>query len=50
MIVKELKEKLETMDENLEVKTRERYSAGVIPVTVCKEEFKTLNKTYCYIG
>ena len=50
MKVKELIKLLESMPQDDEVKTKERYTEGVKNVTIVRTEYKSLDKTYCFIG
>ena len=50
MKVKELIEKLKEYDDELEVKTRNRYTEDMKPVTQVTEKYISLDKTIIYIG
>lgn len=50
MKVKELKMKLEEFDDEDEVKTKERYTEGVKPVTEVRLKYASLDEKYVYIS
>lgn len=50
MKVKELIEKLQEFDGDIEVKTDNRYRQDVTRVTMCKLQYKSLDEKYVYIG
>lgn len=50
MKVKELIEKLQEFDGDIEVKTDNRYRQEVTRVTMCKLQYKSLDEMYVYIG
>lgn len=50
MKVKELIEKLEQFDGELEVKTKARYSEDVRPLTSVGRKYETLDSSYIYVG
>lgn len=50
MKVKELIEKLEKYDKDLEVYTKERYSEGMRPVTEVQEKYVSLADKIIYIS
>lgn len=50
MKVKELKEKLDEFDDDLEVNTDNMHRQGLVSVTICKLQYKSLDEKYVYIG
>lgn len=50
MKVKELIRKLEELDDDYEVKTKERYCEGWKPVTSVEKKFASLDEVFVYIG
>lgn len=50
MKVKELIEKLECFDEDLEVQTKNRYSEDMKPVTEVTRKYLSLDKSIIYIS
>ncbi len=50
MKVKELIEKLQEFDGELEVKSDNRYRQDIMSVTMCKIQYKSLDEKYVYIG
>lgn len=50
MKVKDLIERLEDFDEDLEVEIKERYSEGMKPVTEVSKKFVSLDKAIIYIS
>lgn len=50
MKVKELIEKLQEFDGELEVKSDNRYRQDIMTVTMCKIQYKSLDEKYVYIG
>ena len=50
MKVKELIEKLERFDGELEVKTKARYSEDIRPLSIVRKEYERLDYVYIYLG